>query len=125
MHKSYRPVYLNLFKIRQPIGAIVSIIHRITGVLMVLALPVALSLLQQSLVSPEAFQQVLEWFATPVGRVLLYASIILFTQHFYSGVRHLLLDIDVGVDIASARVSARATLVATLVTVLIFGVALA
>lgn len=124
MHKSNRPIYLNLFKIRQPIGAIVSIIHRVTGVLLVLTLPLALYLLQQSLAGPEAFQQVLEWFATPMGRMLLYASILLFTQHFYSGVRHLLLDIDVGVDITSARASAWATLVATLVTVLVFGLAL-
>ena len=47
-----RPVYLNLFAIRQPVPAIASIIHRATGALLFLAgIPVLLWFVQRSLAS--------------------------------------------------------------------------
>ncbi|MEL6750123.1 MAG: succinate dehydrogenase, cytochrome b556 subunit [Pseudomonadota bacterium] len=56
--KTKRPVHLNLTKIKLPIGGITSILHRITGVYLFLALPVLLYLLDQSLHTPEAMQYV-------------------------------------------------------------------
>src|SRR5581483_6324974 len=94
-----RPVYLNLFKIRQPIGAIVSITHRVTGVLLVLALWPALRFVERSLASPDEYARVIEWCRSPLGRLVVLAVLWLFAQHFYSGVRHLLLDIDVCADL--------------------------
>ena len=50
-----RPVHLNLFKIRLPIGGIMSIIHRATGMFMFLALPYLIYLLALSLSGPEGY----------------------------------------------------------------------
>jgi len=47
-----RPKNLDLLHIHLPIGGFVSILHRVTGVLLVLALPLAFLLLQQSLQGP-------------------------------------------------------------------------
>ena len=69
-----RPVYLNLLRIRQPVGAVVSILHRISGLVLVLALPALFYLLQQSLASEEGYRAVREFFSGIVGRVALAAA---------------------------------------------------
>ncbi len=54
----HRPVYLNLLKIRLPVPGIVSFAHRITGVLLFLALPFAVYLLDLSIESQQSFARV-------------------------------------------------------------------
>ena len=120
-HVSKRPVYLNLFKIRLPIGGVVSIFHRVTGVFLVLLLPPATYLLQQSLQSPEAFEDTVRLLGSLPGRALLLIVVWMFVQHLYSGIRHLLLDIDIGIEKTTARRSAWLTLVASIVTLLLIG----
>ena len=61
-----RPVYLNLAHIRQPIPAIVSILHRISGAgLTVFGIGLLLWGLQASLSSQEEFAALAAWFAKP------------------------------------------------------------
>ncbi len=119
-----RPVYLNLFQIRQPIGAVVSIIHRISGAVLALLTPFALWALQASLESPERFAQVAALLHTVPARAALLLALWLLVQHLYSGVRHLLIDIDVGVELPAARRGAWLTLVASVATVVVVGVLL-
>src|SRR4030067_1607198 len=97
--KNYkRPKNLDLLHFHLPIGGVVSILHRVTGVLLVLALPLAFMLLQESLRSPESFTQVLALLGSLPARVLLFFTTILLVHHFLAGVRHLLLDIDAGIS---------------------------
>lgn len=112
-----RPVYLNLFKIRQPIGAINSIVHRLTGVVLVAALAPALSLLARSLASPEGFAEVTAWFATATGKAVALLAAWLFAQHLFSGIRLMLIDLDIGARLPAARGMAWASFVAAAVTV--------
>ncbi len=121
-----RPVYLNLLQLSlaQPVGAVVSIIHRISGFLMVLLIPFALYALQTSLESPMRFEQVRSSLSSGIGRIALLLALWVLVQHLYSGVRHLFMDIDVGVERPAARRSAWLTLAASVVTVALLGVIL-
>ena len=119
-----RPVYLNLFKIRLPVGGIVSILHRVTGVLLVLLLPFGIYMLQRSLHDPVAFMEITGRLGTSLGRFAMLIVVWLFAQHFFSGIRHLLLDIDVGIDRAKARRGAWLTFVASLFVLLLAGICL-
>jgi succinate dehydrogenase / fumarate reductase, cytochrome b subunit len=119
-----RPVYLNLLAIRQPIGAIVSILHRITGAVLSLLTPFALWALQASLQSPAGFEHVRALLSSGLGRAAWLLGLWMVVQHLYSGIRHLLIDIDVGVEIHPARRTAWLTLLASVVTVAIIGVLL-
>lgn len=116
-----RPVFLNLTQIRLPIGGVVSIIHRVTGAVMALLIPVALWALHASLGSEAGFEQVRAMLSTVPGKAALLLLLWALIQHLYSGVRHLFIDIDVGVEIASARRSAWLTLIASILTVLLLG----
>jgi len=107
-----RPVYLNLLAIRQPVPAVVSILHRASGAaLFLVGLPLALWTLQASLGSPEGYQRVAAFFAQPLVKVVLIGLVWAYLHHLIAGVRHLLADIHIGLELASARQSAAVTLV--------------
>jgi succinate dehydrogenase / fumarate reductase, cytochrome b subunit len=125
MQKSIkRPVYLNLLQIRLPIGGVVSIIHRITGLVMTLLSVLALWALQASLESPARFGEVKAMLNTLPGRAAVLLALWVLIQHLYSGLRHLFIDVDIGVELASARRSAWLTLAASIGTVIVLGILL-
>ena len=98
-----RPVYLNLLRIRLPVGAVVSILHRVTGLLLVAALPLLLLLLQHSLTSAEDYERVNIFLRTLPARILLLVLIIVLAHHSFAGVRHLLHDLDIGISRSGGR----------------------
>ena len=103
---SRRPKYLNLVKIRLPIPGIVSFAHRVSGVLMFLAIPFFAWLLHLSVVSEAGYGQVASVLQLPLiklGLLLLAWSVY---HHLFAGIRYLLIDVDIGVDLISARTSA-------------------
>lgn len=122
--KQKRPVYLNLFKIRLPVGGILSILHRATGAFLVLLLPLGLYLLDRSLQDPTAFTEISARLMSLEGRIALLIIVWAFAQHFMSGVRHLLLDIGIGESKAVARLNAWLAFAATGVIVLLTGACL-
>ena len=99
---------------RLPPGAWASIVHRVTGVLLVLALPFVLYILALSLQSAAGFSQARSVLQRGTTQVIVTVLIWMFAQHFFSGLRHLLLDIDIGIDANTARRSAYAVFVLAL-----------
>lgn len=98
-----RPVFLNLFQIRQPVTAIVSILHRISGLLLALSLPCLIYLLQLSLSGPEGFSQVETLVTSQPVRIVGICFSWFLALHFFAGIRFLLIDIDLGITKKSAR----------------------
>lgn len=119
-----RPIFLNLFRIRLPIGGIVSILHRITGVLLAFSIPFMLYLLQQSLADATIYAALVAAFRSPGAKLLMLLAVALLAQHFFSGLRHLLLDLDIGTGKAAARRLAWLTFAATGLTLVIAGACL-
>ena len=100
------PVYLNLFRIRFPVGAVTSIAHRISGVLLFLSLPFFIYLLDISLQGPEGYTQagaILGNFWLRLGSAVIAWSLF---HHLLSGIRFLLIDVEKGVSLKQARASA-------------------
>lgn len=100
------PVFLNLFRIRLPAGAVTSIAHRITGVLLFLSLPYLAWLLELSLQGPEGYASavaLLQPAWVRLASVLLAWSLL---HHLIAGIRFLLIDIHLGVDRPVARITA-------------------
>jgi len=116
-----RPKYLNLLHIRLPIGGMVSILHRVSGVLLIMAMPFGFRLLQQSLGSPESFAQIMALLRSLPVRALLLLFTALLTHHFLAGVRHLLLDLDIGISRSGGQLGAWLVLVGVVGVVLIAG----
>lgn len=112
-----RPVFLNLFVIRLPVSALVSILHRISGVLMILLIPAAIYSFGLSLEGPDQFAKILGWIDSAAGTLALLFLLTIFAQHFFSGLRHLAMDIDWGVDKHTAHLSGWGTLLATFLVI--------
>ena len=107
-----RPVYLNLFAIRQPLPAIVSILHRISGaVLFLVGIPLLLWLVQRSLASPDAWAQMRATLSTPLAKLILIVLAWAYLHHFIAGIRHLMMDLHWGMELKQARQSSAVTLV--------------
>ena len=120
-----RPVYLNLFAIRQPLPAIISILHRISGALLFLAgIPLLLWVVQRSLASPENYAAAVAPLATPIGKLVLLVLAWCYLYHLLAGLRHLALDMHVGIRLAPARSSAAIVLVLSILLALIVAVRL-
>jgi succinate dehydrogenase / fumarate reductase, cytochrome b subunit len=114
-----RPVYLDLLAIRQPLPAIISILHRISGaVLFLVGIPFALWGLQASLGSPEAYASFATALTHPVAKLVGIVLLWSYVHHLFAGVRHLLLDVHIGIDLAQARRSSAVVLVLALVVTL-------
>lgn len=99
---------------RLPVPGVVSILHRISGLLLFLALPLLLWLFEQSLSSERSFENYLDFFRNPAGKLALLALGWGLLHHLCAGVRFLLLDLHVGVDVPSARRNSWMVLAASL-----------
>lgn len=108
-----RPVHLDLFKIRLPVPGAMSIVHRLTGLLLFLATPVLIYSLDQSLISAAGFQRTFDFLHAPLGMGLLFILMWSLTHHLLAGIRYLLIDVDLGVEKPVARASAFVVLLAS------------
>jgi succinate dehydrogenase / fumarate reductase cytochrome b subunit len=109
---SSRPVFLSLTRLEYPVGALASIGHRISGVLLLCLLPFAALALQRSLAGEAQFASLLEGLRAPFGRALLVVAAWACAQHLSAGIRHLLSDFDIGSSLQASRRSALAVLIA-------------
>lgn len=112
-----RPVFLDLTRIRMPVPAIVSILHRLTGLLLILIIPFLLSLLDTSLSGPEGYARAMNLspWALLIGLFVIWGLF----HHLFSGLRFLLIDLDIGVGREAARSSALGVLVAGVVATVV------
>ena len=101
-----RPVFFNLTRIQMPVGAITSIAHRVTGVVLALGLPFFLYVLYLSLDSAQSYERLTRIVGTGLFKVAMVAFIWALSHHLLAGVRHLLMDIGIGSHLVGARRSA-------------------
>ncbi len=118
MNTKSRPVHLNLFVIRMPIMAIMSILHRASGALLVLVIPYFTYILGISLESEAGFAQAQAHLSGVFAKLILLILVWSVLHHLLSGIRFLLIDFDIGVDKISAKYTA------WIVTLLAAGVSL-
>lgn len=123
--REFRNIHVtDLASYRLPAAGMVSILHRVSGALLFLALPFLLWLLDLSLSSELSYVRLGEvlgqWWAKLLVLVLIWG----FLHHLVAGVRYLLLDVHWGVDKAASRVSAQVVFGVSLALTLLSGLRL-
>ena len=112
-----RPKYYDLSLAHLPPPGLVSIFHRISGILLFFPLlPAMLYLMDSVLGSQQGYAQWRGFFAQPLVKVVLIGVVWLYAHHFWAGIRYLLLDVHWGIDKAPARASANAVLALGVIT---------
>lgn len=116
--KKNRPKYLNLsallFEIRLPLPGWVSILHRISGALLFVAVAWLLWMLDRSLASEAGFEAVKRYTGLPLVKLSIIVLIWAYCHHFCAGIRFLFLDLHKGLDLQSARRSSIAVIAVSL-----------
>jgi len=116
-----RPKFLNLFQIRQPAPAIVSILHRISGAILFLFLWLFLIGLQRSLASPESYADLRSLLDQSLVKIVILGLLWAYLHHAFAGIRHLGLDLRLGIQLPAARTTAWVVLTLSLGLTLIIG----
>ncbi len=116
-----RPVNLNLMTIRFPLPAIVSILHRVSGVMLFLLIPIAMWVLDYSL-TPEGFDALHDWRDSFLAKFVIWALVAAFLYHLVAGIRHLLSDIHVGSSLQGGRLTAKLVFVFSILLVILAGI---
>lgn len=127
MRKKYtvnhkRPVNLDLGSMKYPPMAIVSILHRISGLVLFLLLPMMLYFLCLSLRSAESFAHLQTLLTSPYCKVLLWGFSAAFVYHLIAGIRHMMMDLGFGEGLHAGRVSANVVIVLAIILAVILGV---
>ena len=96
---------------------LVSILHRVTGgALTIAGLAILTWWLMAIAAGPEAYATFSRVVASPIGLVVLIGLTWAFFQHFFSGLRHLVMDIGAGLELETNKRMAIGTIVAALIT---------
>ncbi len=118
-----RPVNLNLISFKFPLPALVSIAHRVSGVLMFILLPFVLFMLAK-LLAAGAASSVTAYFhnLAVVWKVLAWIMLVATIYHCIAGIRHLFMDMGFGESFAAANRSAIMVFVVLLIVIVATGV---
>jgi succinate dehydrogenase / fumarate reductase cytochrome b subunit len=120
-----RPKHLEVWKIRLPVPGIVSILHRVSGVIMFLILiPVMLAILEGSLASQESFEDLRFQLGNPLAKLVVLGLAWSFLHHFFAGIRYLMLDLHLGIDLPGTRFWSKVVLVVSGLLTLLVAVAI-
>jgi succinate dehydrogenase / fumarate reductase cytochrome b subunit len=120
MGQTNRPLSPHLGVYRWQVGNTMSIVHRLTGVMLALCAVAFTGWLVGIAAGPEAYALVVGALRSPPGVLLLAAGSFCFFYHLCNGVRHLFWDAGYGFEIAQARTSGLAAVAVALVLTLLF-----
>lgn len=114
-----RPFFLNLLQIHLPVTGFVSFLHRISGLLLFMAIPLSVYLFDLSLQGSAGFERAASLLAHPVMQLLSLLLLWSLLHHLFAGIRFLLTDLDIGLDKPQAVRSAWAVFVLEVIVLLL------
>lgn len=117
-----RPVHIDLTKMKFPPMAIISIMHRISGVFLFLLLPLVLYLFHLSLQSEVSFSVLQDIIAGPWVTFLLWVFFSAMSFHLFAGIRHMIMDCGFAENLKSARLTAYVVMALEVIAIILLGV---
>lgn len=104
--KKQRPVNLELSTIKLPPAGIASILHRISGVIMLVLVGLLVWLLATSLQSREGFVQAQQVLTNPIMKFLIWGFLTALGYHLLAGIRHIVMDLGFFEELQAGKVTA-------------------
>ena len=120
--KKQRPYNLNLLTIRFPVPAIISILHRVSGVIVFFLIPLLLWMLKQSLASADNYIDLVDILANPFFKFIFWGFLAALLFHLVAGIRHLIMDLGFGESLKAGRASAWTVAIVSVVLIIVTGV---
>lgn len=102
-----KPVNLNLFTIKFPVSAVASFLHRASGVILFLLIPLFLSVLQNTLYYPISYLQVDNILTSGMwSKLFLWIALSALAYHMLAGIRHMVMDLGFLESKVAAKITA-------------------
>lgn len=120
--KNSRPMNLNLFTIKFPVMAIASILHRASGILVFLFIPLVLWWMQQSLLSEQDFNALLVHLNSSAIKYVVWIFLAGLLYHLFAGIRHLIMDMGYCESLKLGRFTSYLVMGISLVFIILAGV---
>lgn len=117
-----RPVNLNLLTIRFPATAVISILHRASGVILFGFIVLLLYVLQLTLQSSEQFTQVQSFWHESFVRFFVWIFLSSFILHLLAGLRHFVMDFGFAEEKSSGRLGAYIVMISSAIIIVALGV---
>jgi succinate dehydrogenase / fumarate reductase cytochrome b subunit len=118
-----RPVNLDLRTIKQPLPAISSILHRVTGVILFVGVAFMLYAFDLSLESQQGFDAAAAMLSDSFfGKFIAWGLVSSLLYHLFAGVKHLIMDCGYCEELESGTMAAKTTLIAGAVATILAGV---
>lgn len=119
--KKNRPVNLDISTIKLPITAYVSILHRVSGVILFAGVAVLMWMLDASLASEESFAALKDGLTNPICQFVLWGTLAALAYHMVAGVRHLIMDLGIGESLEGGQNGAKIALFVAVVLIALVG----
>jgi len=116
-----RPVNLDIGTIHLPVTAYVSILHRVSGVVLFGAVGLFLWILDSSLSSEESFNSIKVFMSTLTVQIIIWLSLAALIYHLVAGLRHLVMDYGFGETLSGGILGAKLVLVLSVILMLMAG----
>lgn len=98
-------------EIKQPLPAVISVLHRISGALLFFpGIPLLLGGLEMTLNSPQGYARFQALVTSPLSKAALTLLLWFFLHHLCTGIRFLALDLHYGVALEQARLTSKVVL---------------
>lgn len=117
-----RPVNLRLTTMKFPMTAIVSILHRVSGLILFLFLPFLLWVFSLSLSSAESFATVQSYFQDTSIKFLVWVFLSGLVYHLFAGIRHLIMNFGIGESLKGGRIGATIVIALAAIIAIILGI---
>ncbi|MEL7450348.1 MAG: succinate dehydrogenase, cytochrome b556 subunit [Pseudomonadota bacterium] len=125
MAANQRPLSPHLQVYRPQITSVLSIFHRITGVILAFGAVMLVLWLVALANGPEGYTLLVEVLASPIGLLVLAGWTYAMFYHLCNGIRHLFWDAGVGFELSQAKTSGWIVVAASItLTVLVWAGAL-
>jgi succinate dehydrogenase / fumarate reductase cytochrome b subunit len=116
-----RPVNLDIGTIQLPVTAYVSILHRVSGVVLFAVVGLFLWILDSSLSSEESFNSIKEFTNIFVVQIIIWLSLAALIYHLVAGLRHLVMDYGYGETLSGGILGAKLVLISSIILMLMAG----
>ncbi len=116
-----RPVNLNLGTFKFPVTSISSILHRITGVVLFISIPLCLWALQQSM-HKDGFDELKVLLNGDLAKLIVWLILSMLAYHIIAGLRHLLMDAGIGESLQTGRMGSYAVIFLGVISAVLLGV---
>ena len=120
-----RPKFLNLLEIRQPLPAVISFLHRVSGALLFFpGIPLLLCGLEMTLSSPQDYARFQSLVASPLSKTALTLLLWFFLHHLCAGIRFLALDLHYGILLQQTRLTSKLVFIGGFLLTVLIGVSI-